>query len=186
VLTVPITPDHIQRASLLLKDIPIYRGSHREQAANEVGVLGEIIVREQVKSRGITLKPIFTTTHDLELSTGYRIEVKTKDRTVTPQPDYECSVPIYNHDHQNVEYYIFVSLQRGRSDKTEDLSRFKTAHIVGVANQKMMDDKGVTREKGETDPRNGTTFWTACRNIYIRDLVPLEIAIAHWKKAGAN
>ncbi len=184
-ISIDITATHRARAEEILETLPIYPGSHRGYAANQVGVLGEVISREQLALRGLFVTPIFRTTHDFELQTGKRVEVKTKDRTVPPRPDYECSVPYYNHEHQDVGYYIFVSLERPRDKDDEALDRFKKAHIVGVANRKMMAELGINRNTGETDPRNGTTFWTACRNIYISQLVDLETAISHWKKAGA-
>lgn len=182
-ISVEITAAHRERAEQILEDLPIWTGSHRGEAANQVGVLGEVVVREQLKLRGIPTKPVFTTSHDLELPNERRVEVKTKDRTVPPRPDYECSVPKYNHEHQDVDYYIFVSLQRPREREDAALDRFQVAHIVGVANRSMMQKLGVDRETGETDPRNGTTFWTACRNIYVRDLVTLDYAVSRWKKS---
>jgi len=181
-ISISILDSHRARAVEILQDLPVWKGSHRGEAANQVGVLGEVIVREQLSLRGVPAKPIFTTSHDLELSNQKRIEVKTKDRTVPPKPDYECSVPRYNHEHQDVDYYIFVSLQRSKNSDDTSLERFQTCHIVGVANQRMMKERGIDRETGETDPRNGTTFWTACRNIYIRDLASLDYAVGQWKK----
>lgn len=181
---VEISKSHIERAGEILKTLPIYAGSHRGLAANQVGVLGEIVVREQLRLRGIDPSPIFSTSHDFELENGKRVEVKTKDRTVPPRDDYECSVPLYNHVHQDVDYYIFVSLLRAKTRKDLEINRFEKAWIVGVTNKKMLHDRGVTRETGETDDRNGTTFWTACQNIYIRDLVTLEWAVERWKKSS--
>ena len=185
VISVDITSEHRIRAEEVLMTLPVYRGSHRGGAANQVGVLGEVVARETLELLGISMTPIFKTTHDFELRTGRRVEVKTKDRTVPPRPDYECSIPQYNHDHQDVDYYVFVSLERSRDRNDDALDRFVKAHIVGAANRRLMAVKGVNRATGETDPRNGTTFWTACRNIYIRDLVDLETAVSHWKRAGA-
>ena len=184
-ISIDITDAHRRRAEEVLGTLPVYPGSHRGEAANQVGVLGEVISREQLELREISLAPIFRTTHDFELRTGRRVEVKTKDRTVPPRPNYECSVPQYNHEHQDVDYYVFVSLERPRQRNDEALDRFLRAHILGVANRRMLAERGVDRETGETDSRNGTTFWTACRNIYIRDLVDLDTAVSHWKKAGA-
>jgi hypothetical protein len=181
VIEVEISDSQRSRAEEVLTSLPIYRGSHRGLAANQVGVLGEIVVRDQLELRGVEPSPIFSTSHDFELRNGKRVEVKTKDRTVPPRTDYECSVPLYNHSHQDVDYYIFVSLLRDKTRSDMELGRFQRAYVVGVCNRKMLSDLGVTRETGETDPRNGTTFWTACRNIYIRDLVTLDWASNRWK-----
>ena len=181
---IAIAESHLSLARQILSTMPIRGGSHRGLAANQVGVLGEIIAREQLQVRGIEPSLIFSTSHDFEINSGKRIEVKTKDRTVKPREDYECSVPLYNHSHQNVDYYIFVSLLRDVNRIDLDLERFQCAYVVGVCNQKMLADHGVTRENGETDTRNGTTFWTSCRNIYIRDLVTLDWAAKKWKNVS--
>ena len=75
-ISISILDSHRARAVEILRDLPVWKGSHRGEAANQVGVLGEVIVREQLSLRGISAKPIFTTSHDLELSNRKRVEVK--------------------------------------------------------------------------------------------------------------
>lgn len=67
-ISISILDSHRARAVEILRDLPVWKGSHRGEAANQVGVLGEVIVREQLSLRGVPAKPIFTTSHDLELS----------------------------------------------------------------------------------------------------------------------
>jgi hypothetical protein len=181
VIEVEIDESCLSRAEEVLETLPIFKGSHRGLAANQVGVLGEVVVRKELQLRGVEPSPIFSTSHDFEIGSGKRVEIKTKDRTVPPRMDYECSVPLYNHSHQDVDYYVFVSLLRDKSRIDLELNRFQRAFVVGVCNRKMLEELGETRESGETDPRNGTTFWTSCRNIYIRDLVTLDWATNRWK-----
>lgn len=183
-IEVAISDAHRNRAAEVIQGLPVWQGSHRGYAANQVGVLGEVVVREYLQQHGLVVSPVFSTSHDLELPNGKRIEVKTKDRTVPPRPDYECSIPLYNESHQAVDYYIFASLQRMRSRTDEDLDRFTSAHLVGAANRRMVEEQGVVRQTGEVDPRNGTRFWTACRNLYIRDLRDLAWAVEQWKSQG--
>jgi hypothetical protein len=96
--------------------------------------------------------------------------VKTKDRTVYPRPDYDNSVPIYNHDHQRPDYYYFVSLVRDAGTATNDPRRFKAACILGAIDQGRLNRKATRWEAGQTDPRNCTTFWTACLNVGMANL----------------
>jgi len=181
--TLRITETDYTVAQQLIDLRPIYRNSHRGPAANEVGCLGEAVVQRVAKEHGIPLRSVFLTTHDFELPDRRTIEVKTKDRTVVPQPHFDCSVPDYVADHQNADFYIFVSLQRQRS-KVEGLRRFHTAHIVGVASPALIRARGRLMDAGVTDV-NGTTFWTACRNIPISGLVGFEAAAMFWKKQFA-
>lgn len=164
----------------LLATRPVYRGSHRGGAANEVGCLGEAVVVDALHGTyGIAVSPVYATTHDMELPNGWTIEVKTKDRTVAPLPHFDCSVPDYVADHQCADFYVFVSLERERSS-TDGLERFHTAHLVGVASPALVAKHGRLMDAGRTDT-NGTTFWTACRNIAIADLVPLPDAVRLWR-----
>ena len=70
-----------------------------------------------------------------------------------------------------------------KTEKFEDtsLERFQTCLSVGVTNRKKIQECGIDHETGETDPRNGALFWTAYRNIYIKDLVSLDYAVGRWK-----
>lgn len=178
-----ITPDDLVLAKEILAETPVYEYSHRQEQANEVGVLGEVIARRWLKSSGVHFTPTNTTQHDLRMVEGGRtIDVKTKDRTVPPRMDYEASVPLYNHDHQRPDYYLFISLYRDRSNTSADISRFETAYVVGAIGQNKLNSIGIRRERDEVDQRNGTQFWTSCLNVYHRDLVPPEVASKVWRE----
>lgn len=183
ILTVPVCEDDYDLARGLIASRPVYRGSHRGEAANEVGCLGEaVVIRVLTEECGVPVEPVFDTTHDLEFADGTTAEVKTKDRTVAPRPEYDCSVPDYVADHQNADYYLFVSLQRDKG-ADDGLERFHTAHLVGVGSPHLVARRGRLMEAGTTDT-NGTTFWTACRNIAIADLVPFTDALPLWGGIG--
>lgn len=169
-----------ERAQRLCDEHPPYAGSHRGEAAMQVGFLGEIVVRDFLDDVGVGYDAVFTTQHDLVVHGCGRAEVKTKDRTVVPKPLYECSVPLYNHEHQDVDYYVFVSLLRERNDSMA-IERFHTAFIVGACNRRMLDQHSVEWQAGQTDPANGTKFWTSCRNIAITNLLPIDDAAARWR-----
>lgn len=155
--------------------MPVYAGSHRKGAANEVGALGEVVFESFLAGHGIPFTPRYATTDDLELF-GATADVKTKDRTVRPQPHHECSVPLYNHEHQRPSFYVFVSLLRDRKAAVPGIERFTCAYLLGWASLKQV-DSGKRWEAGEVDPENGTQFWTACLNLAIRDLRPMEVLV---------
>jgi len=169
-IQVDLTNRHYKLAKELLISRPIYAKSHRKNEANQVGFLGEVILLEFFKSNKIFVKEIFETTHDFELFNGRTIEVKTKDRTVVPLINYDCSVPLYNNSHQKVDYYFFISLFRDKSNKSNELERFTRSWILGIATNKEMTEHGKVWKAGETDSENGTTFWTDCLNIKIEKL----------------
>ena len=171
----PIWQEATRRIALL----PIYKGSHRGVDANEVGVLGEVAAEEWMKSAGISYVDRKQTTHDYLLSaTSETLEIKTKDRTVLPRPHYECSVPLYNHEHQRPAWYLFVSLLR--VDGPKDITKFTRAFIVGACQRDDLKN-GVVWKAGDTDT-NGTTFWTDCINVKIGDLTDTQKLMATWNK----
>jgi len=180
VIEVSLTEDIYSRATRRLDEMPIYGYSHRGAMANEVGVLGEIVACDYLTSLRVAFAEEFETSHDLRLANGKTVDIKTKDRTVAPLPHYECSVPLYNHSHQNVSYYIFVSLLRDKGEPEHKISRFTKAYILGAANAAMMEKLGRVWHAGETDSANGTTFWTDCINIRISELKAMGEAASSW------
>lgn len=152
--------------------MPVYTGSHRGKAANQVGALGEVLFEYLLTAHGISFVPRYETTEDLEVC-GDTIDVKTKDRTVAPRRHYECSVPLYNHEHQRPAIYVFVSLLRSKFDKRTTNERFTKAFIVGWCTLGEIDAKGTLKRTNEVDRSNGTRFWTACKNLAISDLNPM-------------
>lgn len=179
-VTTKISLKDMMEAQRLLSQRPIYRGSHRGAAANEIGCLGEAIALRVFAESGIPLTEVFATTHDFLLPNGQSVEVKTKDRTVPPEPHFDCSIPEYVAGHQTANFYAFISLERSKT-QMDGMERFHTAHLVGIASPRLMAQRGRLMQAGTTDV-NGTTFWTSCRNIAIRDLVPFFAANLLWRK----
>jgi len=161
----------LEEAQRRAEALPIFKNSHRGFKANQAGCLGEVIFEAYMKARKQdVLSELECTTHDYRLSNSLTVDVKTKDRTVVARADYDCSVPLYNHSHQRPDYFFFVSLVRDKGNNSEDISRYKDAYICGVMSFFNMNDKGVVWKKGQTDPRNGTTFWTDCLNVQVDQL----------------
>lgn len=174
---IPIT-DHLKDlAQTRIDTLKVLPGSHRKEEANEVGVLGELLVERAFDAAGIRYTADFRTTHDLTVPAG-TVDIKTKDRTVVPRPEYDCSVPLYNHEHQRPDFYIFVSLLRDK--RKTGLDRFTDGFIVGAVGQRGLNQCGVLWKAGETDPANGTTFWTDCLNLQIRSLFPWDRLLDLW------
>jgi hypothetical protein len=169
-------------AEKIAESLPIYENSHREKLANQVGSLGEVLAEHWFKLNSINFKDErFCTTHDYRFSNGKTVDVKTKDRKVKPLPEYDCSVPLYNHNHQRPDYYLFVSLKMDKNDNSKDIRRFNSGFILGGANIHYLDKWGVHWKAGQVDEANGTRFWTDCINIKIKYLASLEKSIEAWK-----
>ena len=148
-----------------------------------MGALGEVVAEGWMAARGIAFTNMTDRTDlDYELSDGRTIDVKTKDRTVAVEEDFACTVPLYNHDHQRPDYYFFVSLQR-EGGRTEGIDRFPTAFVLGAIDQRRHQRRAKMWKAGHTDPANGTTFWTDCLNVYIHQLVCLEVVARSWRQA---
>ena len=178
---IPITDTHRAAARELCAARPELPLSHRGAPATAVGALGEVLALDFLTGGGLPIIHDDRTTHDLRLPHDRTLEVKTKDRTVHPAPHYECSIPLYNHEHQQPDFYLFVSLQRPRDTPT-GIAAFHTGYLCGVASQLQVLRRAVTRDTGWTDPANGTKFWTACRNLTIEQLVPARAALDRWLK----
>ena len=155
-----------------VKLLPIYWNSHRKEQANQVGVLGEIVTELWLNHLKISFEDVKSIKHDYLIKpVNKTLEIKTKDRTVIPIDDFECSVPLYNHSYQIPDYYLFISLLRDRYYVGENIRRFKKAYILGVSNQKLLHELGIVWKEGQTDPSNGTKFWTDCISLKIHQLI---------------
>ncbi|WP_135503065.1 hypothetical protein [Roseovarius aestuariivivens] len=159
-------------AFALANALPEYDYSHRKLQANFVGCLGELAFGEYLKRKKIDfVDDRHKTTHDFLISGRITLDVKTKDRTVRPRRHFDNSVPLYNHEHQRPKYYYFISLLRDKSAEEDDIFRFTHAFILGGIDIVTLEARGKKWNAGETDPENGTTFWTACINVPMTDLV---------------
>ena len=176
-------PEYVFReAELRAENQRVFEKSHRKDEANSVGCLGEVIAEYWMKQNNIPYTPdLEKTTHDYLVGNGLTIDVKAKDRTVTPRIYYDNSAPLYNHTHQRPDYFLFISLERSRSNKTKDVRRFHTAHILGSISYEEIDKVGIPFLEGEADWRNGTIFWTDCLNVEMWQLVPLQETIKIFK-----
>jgi hypothetical protein len=143
----------------------VFENSHRMEDANLVGCIGEIAFETLLFNFGIEYQDCRHGTKCDYRVGGYTVDVKTKDRTVVPRLSFENSVPVYNHEHQRPDYYYFVSLLRDTSIDEKSPNRFTHAYLLGGLDIASLDREGKRWEPGQTDPSNGTKFWTACINV---------------------
>jgi len=164
----PIRGAHLDEVNERLKDWPVYRRSHRGEIANFVGCMGEVIVERWLRRRGFDCKTVGEISHDMEMHDNGELimfDVKTKDRTVAPRPDYEATVPRYVYEKQNPHAYVFVSLKR---DRDKGPRAFTEAHIVGAISRDEFNCRKYEVSKGPKS--NGAVFFTDAYNVRIADL----------------
>jgi len=166
---IDLSPDDQCRA-IALADHKVYDRSMRGKDANLVGAYGEIIVYDYLKALGLEPEFVHLTTHDIECA-GFTIDVKTKERTVKPEPHYDCTLPAYNHDHQRPDFFIFVSLLAHQKTGNR---RFRKAWILGKMCYSRVSKTARLWKKGEVDPRNGWAARMDCYNVEIADLMEMK------------
>jgi hypothetical protein len=146
----------------------------RTSGGRQAGALGELIAMEHLKRCGVFYEEVFNKEHDVKfenLGKTYTLEFKTKERTVVPQPHYDCSVFEYSHKHQNPDYYMFMSLVSTDS-RSKSIDRFVRGFIVGSADRKTFEEKSVLLLPGYVDPSNGFIVKKSTHNIKISNLQP--------------
>jgi hypothetical protein len=178
-----IDEETITRSQERLAEMKLYEYSHRGEAANRVGAIGEIVFERWLEHHGVRFEWLADTHYDYRVA-GSTVEVKTKDRTVPPRWNYEASVPEYNLEHQQADWYAFISLVRTASGR--DIRDYQVAYIAGISRSEEYHQIAVRRDAGELDSSNGTRFWTACWNVRHDALGEPAAALAAWAKAASE
>ena len=154
---VEITQEMISNAEILAEDLGVLNNSIRNGTGNLAGFLGEECVLKCFKNS----RRDNDYNHDI-LYNSKRIEVKTKDRTVVPNPDFQCSIPAYNTK-QNADLYVFVSLLR-KNDA------YVKGFLLGYMRKEEYFKKAKLLKKGEIDTSNNFEVKADCWNLKIKDL----------------
>ena len=170
-----LTKELLDAARSRAASLPVFEGSHRKRQANIVGCIGEVVFERLLEKNGIPfVDHRESTQRDYVVNERLSLEVTTKDRTVRPKINFDNSVPLYNHEHQRPDFYYFVSLYRVRGEDEQDIARFREAYLLGGIDLETLDRVGRHWNAGDTDPANGTKFWTACINVSMEQLLSNE------------
>ena len=153
-IEVLITDEMVNEARKCAADIGKLKNSIEKGAGNLAGCIGEILVRET-----LGYKKDSTYDYDLRDQEGRTIDVKTKRTTVTPKPEYDCSVAAFNTK-QKCDKYVFVRV-------LNDLTK---GWILGEMNKEEYFDTARYMPKGKYDPANGFRVKANCYNVSIKDL----------------
>lgn len=155
-IAVSPTAEQIDRARKLASDIGVPGKSIRQGRGNWAGCLAEVAVSD------LFGWPICSDYEfDVLNRNGHKIDVKTKSRTVDPQPHHVATVS--GHRLQNCDRYVFCSTNK----RTEKL------WIIGGIDAAEFMHRATFHRKGEVDPTgNGQwTFRADCYNLPYSDLV---------------
>ena len=152
-IKVDITEDMIATANEKAIEMGKLNNSILNGAGSIAGFIGE----------QITLKVLggqWSNTYDYDIVVGdKRIDVKTKQTTVTPLPHYECSIAAFNIE-QKCDAYAFVRVLK-------DLS---VGWFLGVSEKDVYFNAATFMKKGDVDPSNNFIVRADCYNLRIDEL----------------
>ena len=152
-IKVEITEDMIAAANNKAIEMGKLNNSILNGAGNIAGFIGEQISLK-------VLGGLWINTYAYDIMVGdKRIDVKTKQTTVTPLPHYECSIAAFNIK-QKCDAYAFVRVLK-------DLS---TGWFLGVLEKDAYFNAATFMKKGNIDPSNNFTVRADCYNLRIDKL----------------
>lgn len=128
--------------------------------------MGELVAMRYLDRIGVLYLDEGKVNHDLRTGHG-TMDVKAKERTVEPQPHYDCSVPDYNGEVQLPDWYLFVSLL---SDKSSGTGRFKRGWVLGTMRRETFHEQATMWEPGKQDGSNGWEATIKCWNVPVSSL----------------
>ncbi len=142
----------------------------KDNIGRHVGFIGELMTLKYLHNNGIIYdwqnfdpkKPNYN--FDININ-GIKVDIKTKDRTVDPKLNYDCSIAGYSKQH--CDYYVFISLTRADTS-------YHTAHILGYMPHDEYYEKSKAWKKGDIDPSNGWKVSIDCFNLPIQNLYPIS------------
>ena len=151
---IKISSDMIENAHIKSKEMGPLRNSIVKGDGNIAGFIGEQLALECL---GGTWDNTYS--YDIVLPNGKKVDVKTKQTSVAPLPDYDCSVANFNTK-QACDIYAFV---RVKNDLT-------VGWYLGCMDKKEYFEKAVFMKKGDVDASNNYTVRADCYNLKIKQL----------------
>ena len=151
---ITITLDMIECARQKCTEMGVLHNSILRGRGNLAGFVGEQIA---LQCLGGEINNTFE--YDIVLPDGRTVDVKTKQTSVRPLPEYDCSVAKYNTK-QDCDFYAFV---RVKGDLT-------IGWYLGMIEKDTYFEKAQFLTKGEVDSSNGYKVKADCYNVKIKDL----------------
>ena len=151
---VTVTLNMIDKARSKATELGVLKNSIIRGKGNIAGFIGEQIALHCIGGEWQN-----TYEYDILTSDGHRIDVKTKQTSVQPLPEYDCSIAKYNTK-QKCDFYAFVRVKR-------DLT---IGWYLGMLGKQEYFDKARFLKKGTVDPSNNYKVQADCYNVKIEDL----------------
>ena len=151
---IEITLDMIDKARVKAKDMGRLNNSILQGRGSVAGFIGEQIA---LHCLGGTWENTYE--YDIILPDGSKVDVKTKQTSVTPLPEYDCSVANFNTK-QECDMYAFV---RVKGDLT-------VGWYLGSVTKEEYFKKARFMKKGDIDPSNNYKVRADCYNLKIKQL----------------
>ena len=164
-----ITKEILWLAEKRIDDIPILKDSIRGKEANLIGSIGEVLFERFItKCKGLSLEKETGEqeryNHDFVVEEKFTVDVKTKDRSVVPKSNFDCTVAQKTLDHQKPDFFYFISLLKKGGIFTD-------GYLLGAINTPNLLIRGETWKAGEVDARNGKRIRVDCVSIEIKNLI---------------
>ncbi len=140
------------------KTLPLLNNSIRNGKGAVVAYIGEEVVKRVL---GGEIEDTYD--YDVVYDNGTKVDVKTKERTVEPRENYNCTVADFNTK-QECDEYAFVSV----------LSDHSVAWYLGKISKEVFYKEAKFYKEGELDPDSPPStdfhFKADCYNIPISKL----------------
>ena len=153
-----ITKEKLIEIKERAKALPILKNSIRNGEGSVVAYIGEEVVKKVLKGE---IKDTYE--YDIIYGADIKVDVKTKERSVAPRENYNCTVADFNST-QKCDEYAFVSV----------LKDYTTAWYLGKIDKEAFYKEATFYKKGELDPDSPPSknfyFKADCYNIPISKL----------------
>lgn len=139
------------------------------------GAVGQAVFERAMEEYGILFEVNSVITHDYRTTAGL-VEVKTKERAVTPQPSHDASTYAYNKDYQRPDWWGFVSLRFAsgfNKHSAPSLEKYDAGFVMGCIAYDRFRDQSFLVEKGGDLP-NGQKAGFVSLNIKYHQLESIE------------
>tara|TARA_R110002020_G_scaffold132467_1_gene295821 strand:- start:28 stop:504 length:477 start_codon:yes stop_codon:yes gene_type:complete len=151
---IKVSLDMIENARIKSTEMGKLHNSILKGGGNLAGFIGEQIALECLGGEWHN-----TYSYDIILPDGKKVDVKTKQTSVKPLPEYDCSIAKFNTK-QECDMYAFV---RVKNDLT-------IGWYLGSMDKKEYFKKAIFMKKGYVDPSNNFTVRADCYNMKIEEL----------------
>ena len=153
-----VTNQALERVKQRASKLPLLNNSIRNGEGSIVAYIGEEVVKKVLNG-----KIEDTYDYDIIYNNDIKVDVKTKERTVAPRENYNCTVADFNTK-QDCDEYAFVSV----------LIDHSKAWYLGKISKTEFYQKAKFYRKGELDPDSPPSknfyFRADCYNIPISEL----------------